>query len=743
MSKAQPNKPHIVNSPATPRRIQILAILILFLQITLSSALSQADPISTDSAATVTIHRDQWGVPHIYGPTDASVAYGFIYAQAQDNFWQIEDTIIQSIGRYAEVVGEAGVGADYLNRALQVVTLAKAEFETLNPKAQQLVAAAAAALNQYLADSGTEPRLIRQFEPWHFLAHSRFSVYQLFIFNQSGVTNEELMAFAQGHLTTASFGQGSRALATLSAVADAQTHAGSNSWAIAPERSQSGNALLFINPHQPYFGPGQWYEGHLHSDEGLHFSGAGFYGSALPTIGHNEHLGWTHTVNKPDVIDVYAINLASDDNGDYYQHGDEQRRITQWSDSISVKTEAGLVNRSFTFKRSHQGPIVAERDGKAIAVRMAKFEDGGQLEQRYNMLRATNLAEFKAALGTMASPMFNTMYADKEGNIYYAYYGAVPKRATQFDWLQPVDGNNPATDWQGYHSLAELPTLTNPATGYLQNCNATPFLATGGDANLNAEDYPSYMVSEDDNNRSRRSRILLSSDSRISWNELRKMTWDTQVAEADVLLPVLFQEVAARGLIGERGKRVNQAVTQLQRWDRNASIDSKPTTLYFFMRVAQRELKITDPVAALEHAIDYMTKTWGSTQVAWGSVNRLQRAHTSGLRGFDDSAPSLPIAGGPGNPFGTIFNFYARPKPGAQKLYGIAGHSYVGIVDFGNEPKAESITVFGASSDPKSAHYMDQSELFAKRRYKKAWFNKKNVLRNSKATTVLPMPTGF
>jgi acyl-homoserine-lactone acylase len=229
------------------------------------------------AADSVTIHRDQWGVPHVYGPTDASVVFGYLYAQAQDNFWQVEDTIIQAIGRYAEINGEAAVGADYLNRALRVVELSKAEWNNLSPQQQALTRAAAAGLNAYLEQTGTKPRLIEQFEPWHFTAYARFATYQLFVFNRSGIQPAEIAARSQRMLNSASFGAGSLAPIARNAVADAQSRAGSNAWAVAPSRSTSGNAMLFINPHQPYFGPGQWYEGHVHSDEGLHFSGAGFF----------------------------------------------------------------------------------------------------------------------------------------------------------------------------------------------------------------------------------------------------------------------------------------------------------------------------------------------------------------------------------------------------------------------------------------------------------------------------------
>ena len=689
------------------------------------------------STRSVTIHRDQWGVPHVYGPTDASVVFGSMYAQAEDNFWQVEDTIIQAIGRYAEVNGEAAVGADYLNRALRLVTLSKAEWKRMDQRTRALTQAAADGLNTYLERSGTRPRLIEHFEPWHFVAYARFATYQLFIFNRAGIRPAEIAERSRNMLTAASFEAGSLAPVARSAVADAQSRAGSNTWALAPSRTESGKAMLFINPHQPYFGPGQWYEGHVHSGEGLHFSGAGFFASPLPTIGHNEHLGWSHTVNEPDIIDVYRLTMDDPEAPGDYRYDGGYRSTTRWTDTIEVKTEAGMEKRTFEFERSHHGPVVAMRDGHPLAVRMAKFEEGGQLEQRYAMLRAANLKQFEAALGRLAAPMFNTMYADDAGNIYYAYYGAVPRRNPEIDWSRPVDGGTQATEWQGYHSLDELPTLTNPPSGYLQNCNATPFLATGGGGNLDAEAYPSYMAPEGDNNRSRMSRILLGSHETFSFEELSRLTWDTRVLEAEIMIPRLAVEVAARDLPTARGARAAEAVRLLEQWDRVSTIDSREMTLYFYWRYTMRELGVDDPVDALEQALDYMEATYGSWKVAWGRVNRLQRQHTSGAEGFDQDEQSLPVAGGPGNPFGMIFNFYARPEDGERRMFGIAGHSFVSVVAFGETPRAESILVFGADADPQSPHYFDQARLFAERRYKPAWFTRKQVRDDARSTLVL------
>jgi acyl-homoserine-lactone acylase len=712
-------------------RIGFGTLLLVAVVLAASGPVSGQRPTATaEGAAQVTIYRDAWGVPHVHGTTDASVVYGYVYAQAEDNFWQIEDTFIQALGRYAEVMGEGALGADYLNRALRVVELSKSEWEHMDARHQALIQAGADALNAYLRDSGTEPRVIERFEPWHFIAQARFSVYQLFVFNRAGIRSDEIARRSGEMLFAANFTEGSLAPIALSAVADAQLHAGSNAWSLAPARSRSGNAMLFINPHQPYFGPGQWYEGHVHSGEGLHFSGAGFFGSPLPSIGHNERLGWTHTVNTPDIVDVYALTMDPDV-PHAYRYGEGHRETTRWTDTIRVRTAAGMESRTFDFERSHHGPIVALRDGNPLAVRMARFEEGGQLEQRYRMLRASNLEEFKAALGELASPMFNTMYADVDGNIFYAYYGAVPRRDPSYDWSRPVDASDPGTEWQGYHPLDELPTLTNPSAGYLQNCNATPFLATGRDGNLAADGFPPYMAPEPDNNRSRMSRILLGGDEQFSFEEFQRMTWDTRVLEADTMLPVLRQEVIARDLPEGRRDSVHTAMTLLDQWDRRGDVASVEMTLYFFWRYAMRELGIEDPVTALETAMTHLETTHGSWQVAWGDVNRLQRRHTAGRQPFDDDAESLPVAGGPGDPFGMIFNFYARPERGRQRMYGIAGHSFVSVVEFGSTPRARSILVFGTGADPESPHHFDQARLFARQEYKPAWFTPEEVRANA------------
>lgn len=282
-----------------------------------------------------------------------------------------------------------------------------------------------------------------------------------------------------------------------------------------------------------------------------------------------------------------------------------------------------------------------------------------------------------------------------------------------------------------------MPTLTNPAAGYLQNCNATPFLATGGDGNLDPADFPPYMAPEPDNNRARQSRLLLGGDRRIDFDELVRLTWDTRVLEADTELPVLRQELTARDLPPERARRALAALDLLERWDRRSGVDSPQMTLYFFWRFSMRERHVDDPVAALEQTLDYLQRTYGGWRVPWGDVNRLQRSHSSGAEPFDDAAESLPVAGGPGIPFGMIFSCYARPRDGERRMYGIAGHSYVAVVEFAAPLRARSVMVFGPQADPAAPHYFDQSRLFASGRYKPAWFGRAEVAANRASARIL------
>jgi penicillin amidase len=712
-------------------------------------------------AGSVTIYRDKYGVPHVYGPTDYSVMFGFAYAQAEDNFWQIEDSYIQALGRAAEVYGESGtmtagggstsraLDSDIINGQLGIARLAEEDYKKLGKQMQEICRATADGLNYFLEKNPqVKPRLITRFEPWHLLAFGRFAQYQLFVFRRLGFRPNELRASVQEVKAGGKITQ----LAPLppeqeeEMIADAQTEAaliGSNTWAVTPKKSASGHAMLFINPHQPFFGPGQWIEGHLHSEQGWNLSGATFPGSPFPSIGHNDYLGWSHTVNAPDIIDAWAEKFDDPTNPLNYKDGDGYRTATEWTETIKVKTDKGMEERTFKMRRTHHGPIMAVRDGKPMAVRMAGFENFNALEQRYLMGKARNLKEFKAAMSKIAVPMFNTMYADREGNVWYCYYGAVPKRDQKYDWSKPVDGSDPGTEWQGYHSLDELPQVLNPPSGWAQNCNATPFLSVAdneGNGNPLKQNFPKYMVTEADNARSRVSRNILAGSEKFSFEEWSRAAFDTRCIDAPVKIALLVADwTKLKSADAARADKTAEAIETLKSWNGVSTSESVAMTIFTLWAYARstpqaQSLTRGSPnpeVMVLEYVLGDLARKWGTWKVAWGELNRIQRVHTSGsLEPFSDDKPSLPVVGGPGDYVGMVFNFYSPEARGQKRRYGIAGHSFVSVVEFSPKVRARSLLQFGQTHDPASPHYFDQADLYSKQQFKPAWFTLEEIKAN-------------
>jgi acyl-homoserine-lactone acylase len=668
-----------------------------------------ASPQSIQLARSVTIYRDNYGVPHVYGPTDASCVFGYIYAQAEDNFWQIEDSYIRALGRASEVYGAKTLDDDRLVRALEIPKLAKAEYDRAKPDIKKMLDAFADGLNYYVErNPQVKPRLITHFEPWHMYAFNRYALYYLFIFRKSGLKPGEINSATETQ--------------------------GSNMWAITPAKSANGHAMLFINPHQPFFGAGQWYEGHVHSEQGWNMTGASFFGSGFPTIGHNDVLGWSHTVNDPDIIDVYEEAFDNSKDPLAYRYDGAYLHATEWTEVIKVKTADGLSDKTFTFRKTHHGPIVAKRNGKLLAVKMAKFEEGGQIDEWYAMSKSRNFDEFKQAMSAVAVPMFNAVYADKAGNIFYVYNGAVPKRSTKFDWLKPVDGSTSETEWHGYHTFNELPQVTNPKSGFVQNCNSTPF-TTSVFGNPDPTEYPKYMVGEQDTARARISRRILWNKDKFTFDEWAKSGFDTYVIQTETEIPQLVDAWEKT-----HTTKLLDPITELRNWDHVSTVGSVPMTLFLLWHEKQYGTAVIpsakpkqDPVQSLEQVVDDLTKTFGTWRVPFGDLNRLERRQSGGEEAFSDAAKSLPIAGAPGD-LGIVFNFYSRPEKDQKRRYGVAGHSFIGVVDFGPQVQAKSILVFGENSDPNSKHYFDQSELYAKQQFKPAYFTLTEIKAHSERT---------
>lgn len=672
------------------------------------------DP-SARLARSVTIYRDTYGVPHVFGRTDASTVFGFAYAQAEDNFWRVEENFILALGRASELYGEKSLDEDRLNRALEIPRLAREEYSRLDPKMRSLCDGFAAGFNYYLArHPEVRPRLLTKIEPWYTLAFIRYNYFQ------NGFARDRSLRRI--------------GLQTAAIENDLKEHTGSNGWVIGPSKSATGHAMLFINPHLPFFGPGQVYEGHVHSDEGWNFTGYTRFGFPLPYVGHNENGGWVSTDNAADLADVYLETFDDPARPLAYKYGNGYRTATEHVEEIRVKTANGLETRKFTMRKTHHGPILGMRDGKMLALRMAKFESDGWLREWYDMTRATSLAALKRAMTPLNMLFGNVMYADRQGSTWYLYNGAVPKRDPRFDWTKPVDGSDPATEWQGYHTIDELPQLTNPKTGWMQNCNTTPFLLTS-EGNPDPNQFPKYMVQEGDNPRGAISREILASKPKFTFDEWTRVAFDTRVMNAGKRLPELFAKLNLLiATIGPPGldPRVQEAYDELRRWNQLSTNDSVAMTLFSLWHDRVLRNKEEDPVAALTEVINTLQRDFGTWKVAWGELSRLQRIDESKGEEFRDSNPSIAVSGVNGND-GAVFTLYAAPMPGQKRRYGVAGGTYISVVEFAPKVRALSVHTFGASGNPKSKHFMDQSALYVRGEFKPAWLTLDEIRANLEA----------
>ena len=664
-----------------------------------------SQPPAEDLAARVTIYRDRYGIPHVFGETDASTMFGFAYAQAEDNFWRIEDNYIRAIGRRAEADGERGLESDRRNHALEIPRLAREEYARMPRPMRTLLDGFVAGLNAYVADHPeVRPRLLTRFEPWYPLAFIRFNYFQSGFFWSAGFRDSDLQ------------------VAMDDTPIDSR-HLGSNGWVIGPSKSATGHAMLFINPHLPFFGFGQVYEGHVRSAEGWNFTGYTRLGFPFPYVGHNESLGWVSTDNAADQADLYLETFDDPARPLAYRYGTGYRVATEWTDTVLVKTATGMERRALTLRKTHHGPILGTRDGKPLALRMAKLDADGWLGEWYAMTRSRRVSELKEAMRPLNMLFGNVMAADADGNTFYLYNSAVPVRDPRFDWSGPVDGTDPATEWRGYHTLEDLPQLTNPPTGWMQNCNTTPFLLTSA-GNPDSSRYPRYMVTESDNWRGLVSRRILESTPKFTWDEWVRVAFDTRVIAADSLLPGLLRDFKADSA---RVIRLGPAIDVLSRWNRRSDTTSVAMTLFDRWQESMRP-GVTR-LAALDSALAGLERDWGTWQVPWGEVNRLQRIDERIDQRFSDSRPSIAVEG-VGGQHGAVFTYYAAPSSRQKRRYGVAGGSYVSVVEFGPTVRRLAVHTMGASGDPESPHYFDQAPLYARGEFRPAWFTLEEIKAN-------------
>jgi acyl-homoserine lactone acylase PvdQ len=665
-------------------------------------------PVQPLLARETTIYRDRWGIPHIWARSDAGATFGFAYAQAEDYFARIERNYIAALGRAAEVDGPDVVAQDRLNRALEIPRLARQEYHRLDGRTRALCDGFVAGLNYYLATHPeVRPLLLTHFEPWYPLAFIRFLYYQQGFVWASGVRPEEL------HLARGK--------------AEFDDNRGSNGWVVAPWRSAGGHALLFINPHLPYFGPGQVYEGHLHSEDGWNFTGYARFGFPFPYVGHNASLGWVSTDNAADHADLYRETFDDPAQPLAYRYGGGYRLAEEWTDTIRVRTGRRIEVRPVVLRRTHHGPIVGERDGHPLALRLARLADDGWLAEWYAMTRARSVRELREAMRPLAMLFGNVMAADREGHIWYLYNASVPRRDPRFAWSGAVDGSDPATEWLGYHTIDELPELLDPPSGWMDNSNGSPFRLTDR-GNLDPARYPPYMVPEGTlvNPRGRAGQRLLATTSQWTLETWARAAFDRRVFMADSAISALEHAVPTVGDSALR-RRIAAVHDTLRGWNRVSDTASAAMTVFSLWRrlLADGEDGRTAPAAAmvkaLAAALDTLERRFGRWEVPWGEVSRLQRVTDAAGEQPSDERPSLPWPAVHGAD-GAVFTGFAAPQPGQRRLYGRAGASYVSVVEFGPRVRARAVHTFGASGDRASPHFFDQAPLHARGQLRPAWF---------------------
>ncbi|HVS63793.1 MAG TPA: penicillin acylase family protein [Thermoanaerobaculia bacterium] len=703
----------------------------LAILVTLVAAFQPASDSAPPWADQVTIHRDVWGVPHVDGETDAAVAFGSAWAQCEDHFFQLEDTYIQALGRYAEVVGEEGVRSDIEVAAFELVESSQRDFAKLPEEIRAIATAFAAGYDFFLErNPNVKPRLLERMEPWHVLAFERFMILGRLL-GAAHAPRRELSELALEEAASV----------------------GSNQWAVGPSKTRDGTTMLFINPHQPWYGSGMFTEMHVRSGEGWNFSGTMYPGAPFPTAGFNDRLGWAYTVNEADVADVYRLSFDHPEDPLLYRYGDGWRKAREWSRTLKVKVGGRLEERPIALRASHYGPIVArENDVHQLAVRVPRLYDGSRMVQALAQTKSRSFEEWYRAASMLQLQTFNTMYADADGNIFYLYNGTVAKRDPAVDWTQPVDGSDPRMEWGEFHPIGELPQILNPPSGYLQNCNSTPFTTTDV-GNPSLLDFPPYMVEDrhDDKRRAKMSRLLLREAEDLTFEDWQALAYDTTLYWPLTEIPRYARLLDGLGATDpELHSEVLPYFRHLEDWDKRSTIASTQATLAvewyeqlygrgYPVETLKLEYLFDVPARfrALVEAADRLRELYGDWKVPYGEIHRLQRHSEQTDRAkvpFDDRQPSLPLAGVRG-PLGVAFTVYHTPPtedPNRRLQYATTGASYMAVIEFAKDGvRAASYLHYGQSHDPGSPHFFDQAKLLSERRFKPAWLDWRDVTANT------------
>ena len=686
-----------------------------------------------ERASRVEIIRDDFGVPHIYAETDADAVFGMLYAQAEDDFPRIERNYVWATGRLAEVEGESAIFSDLRARLYMTVDEAKAAYASAPDWLRALCDAWADGLNYYLlTHPEVEPRLLARFEPWMPMFFSEGSIGG----DIEQIPLDRIARFYGGE-------DASAAIAAARGIdAEFAPPGGSNGFAIAGERTRSGDAMLLINPHTSFYFRG---EVHVVSEEGLNAYGAVTWGQFFVYQGFNEKTGWMHTSTYVDFIDEFVEDVSLADGDLVYRYGEEMRPVEVSEVTLKYRDGEGLAERTFTVYHTHHGPVTHETDGRWTVTKI-NWDPVNALIQSYTRTKLGNYDEFREMMNIRTNSSNNTVFADAEGNIAYFHGNFIPKRDTRFDYSKPVDGSDPATDWNGLHTVDETITILNPPNGWIQNANSTPFTAAA-EFSPKREDYPAYMAPDDENFRGVHAVRVLEDVNDLTLDGLIELAHDPYLPGFKDLIAGLIE---AWDDADQPSAALEEPIEVLRRWNLETGEDSVAMSLAHLYGMNYLESAsfppglsemeritmlgtTTPPAERLEvfaETVDMMNADFGTWFTPWGEINRFQRLSGDIQLQYDDEQPSLAV-GMANSRWGALADFGAKRRDGTRRLYGDNGNSFVAVVEFGDKVRARSILVGGQSNDPDSPHFDDQAPLYVEQQFKEVAYYREDVDRRA------------
>jgi acyl-homoserine-lactone acylase len=690
-------------------------------------------------AGNVTIIRDDWGIAHVYGKTDADAVFGMEYAQAEDDFNRVETNYINAMGRLAEAEGESKIYLDLRMKLFIDPAELKTQYAASPAWLKSLMDSFADGLNYYLfKHPEVKPRVIKHFEPWMALSFTEGSI--------GGDIERVNLTQLEAFYSKAPVIQACNCTAPRPDIAyvhdsDPPEPTGSNGMAIAPSNTAGHHALLLINPHTSFFFRSEL---QMVSDQGLDAYGAVTWGQFFIYQGFNEHTGWMHTSSGVDAVDEYLETVEKKDDRLVYKYGTEERPLTPKQITVPYKTDHGMAEKKFTVYFSHHGPIIREQNGKWVSIRLMQ-EPIKALTQSYIRTKTKDYKSFRQTLELKANSSNNTIFVDSDGDIAYFHGNFIPRRDTSFDFTKPVDGSNPATDWKGLLTVDELPQLLNPKSGWLYNSNNAPWSGAGA-SSLRKQDYPAYVESGTETARGLHAVRVLQDKKDFTLDSLIAAAYDSYLPWFEKPIPALIKAWDDTPSSDPLKSKLADQIALLRTWDYRWAVTSVPTSLAVFWGEDIRRHTVDEArkagvsveeyigtqtsaqrlLQSFSAASDRLTADFGSWKTPWGDINRFQRLNGDIVQPFNDAGQSIPV-GFTSSLWGSLASFGARPYPGTKKWYGTSGNSFVAVVEFGEKVHAKAVTAGGENGNPSSPYFNDQAKRYSTGDLREVYFYRSDL----------------